>query len=94
MKGILLGLAVAGLMFGAWNTTVLAAPAEQKEETDSRFTVYCASGHVCVDSRSAEVMRSQWSACALSTPFASRAEAEKAAVEKFGGFGSPCVCPR
>ncbi|GEM_PF-5096514 len=94
MKGVLLGLAVAGLTFGSWNTTVLAAPAEQKETTESHFTVYCASGHVGVDSRSAEVMQRQWSACALSTPFASRAEAEKTAVEKFGGFGSLCVCPR
>lgn len=92
MKGILWSLAAVGLVLGTGSHFAAAEPADQQQAAASQYTVYCASGHVGIDSRSAETMRSQWNACALSTPVASRGEAEKAAAEKFGGIGNLCVC--
>lgn len=92
MKWFLWGLAAAGVMLGAGSNAALAEPSDQQQAATPQYTVYCASGHVGIDSRSADVMRSQWNACTLSAPAASRAEAEKAAAEKFGGIGTLCVC--
>lgn len=85
MKGFMLCLAVA--------VPAAAAMLDGASAADpARFTVYCASGHVAIDSRPADDLRRQWGACPLSESFATQPEAIAHARERFGGIGAPCAC--
>ncbi len=61
-------------------------------QASTQYTVYCANSKVEIDSRTVEQMKSQRSACPLSSAFNYRMDAESFAKKNFGGVGAKCSC--
>lgn len=55
------------------------------------YGVFCASGRIEIDGRSAEQMRTHRGACQLSR-FSTRSDAENFARRNFGRVGASCSC--
>ncbi|KPL54117.1 hypothetical protein ABB55_19425 [Prosthecomicrobium hirschii] len=77
------------LLFAAVSGILLAgSPARADYES---YGVFCASGRIEVDSRSAEQMQSNRGACQFAR-FPTRSDAENFARRNFGGVGGACSC--
>ena len=67
---------------------LMSVPASADTES---YGVFCASGRIEVDARSADQMQSQRSACQFAR-FPTRSDAETFARRNFGGIGATCSC--
>lgn len=66
-----------------------AAPVAQAQ---TKYTVYCASSKIEIDSRTPAEMKSQRGACPMGQSFSTRSDAESFAKKNFGGPGKGCSC--
>lgn len=79
---------LARLAAAACATVALLLPTSALADT----CAYGVRGHIAIDQRSPDEMRSQPGACPMSQACSTRSDAETCARRSFGGVGGTCSC--